>query len=217
MLKMVARKYSRRPRRKTRPMSRKMTRRSTPKNMLLTKRFVFRSTVNGSDTIPTYAEATLFQLSNVPAFAEITAMFEQYKITGIRYRWIITKDPDWTGASVSGTTGLNVRIMHVVDRTDGTSPGSLAELQQYDNVKEDYLNADRPTSRWRYFRPSLLPQIVGQFSSVSAVSSGRNSPWMATASTSALYCGLKWFVTENQAGQQVRLECYYYLAAKGVN
>lgn len=188
--------------------------RSHVPGLLNSKRFVFRTVVNGSDTVSTYAEATLFRLSDIPANAEITSLFDMYKITGIKYRWVITKDPDWTGASVSGTTGLSVRIMHCIDRTDGTVPGSLAELQQYDNVKEDYLNADRPASPWRFFKPTILSQNVGQFGSVSGLA---ESPWLVTASTSALYTGIKWFATENQAGQQVRMECYYYFSAKGVS
>lgn len=209
------RRYSKRKRfrRKSKRMVRRITR--VPKSMLVTKRFVYRTAIAGSDTTSTYAEATAFQASQIPAFSEVQNLFEHYKISGIKYRWVITKDPDWTGASISGTTGLSVRIMHVIDRNDITTPASLAELQQYNNVKEDYLNSDRPVTRWRFFRPNLLTQVGGQFGNVNTIAS--KNPWVTTASPSAFYYGIKWFLTENQAGQQVRLECYYYFAAKGVN
>lgn len=184
--------------------------RSLRRNFLATKRFVFRSTYGGSDVNPTGQDAVGFSISDIPQNDDFVNTFDMYRITGIRYRWAIYRDPNLTGATLSGTVGLATRVMWAIDYTD-VSPfplGSFAPLQAYDTCKEVYLNSAMPVSKWYYFKPQPLAQMSSGYSTTIA-------PWLRTLDN-VTYYGMKYGWDGNQAGQQLRLECYYYIELKSV-
>lgn len=183
----------------------------TRRNVLQTKRFVYKQTFAGSDVTPGITYATTFSLSDVPAFAEFTPLFEEYQIAGIAYRWVLNREPDFaTGAT---TKGNSVRVMHVADHTDTALPANFAELQQYPRVKEDWLNDSKMASRWYWLKPNTID--VGYTSGVASNYGVNYRRWIDTSNTSTPYYGLKMVYDALYAGIGLFLECKYYLKFKG--
>lgn len=181
-------------------------------NFLKTKRFVYASTVSGADSgLPlSQGLALTFQLNDLGAsISDFSNTFDQYRITGIRYRWSSIKNNAYTGSTLSNT-GYFPRIMWAYDWNDVVVPAGFAELQQYDNVKEVYLTDARPVSRWYYFRPKALNQMAGGYQTATG------NQWLRMNETGVFHYGIKAFYDSNYANQQLRLECYYYLEFKSV-
>lgn len=206
--------FRRRMKRKARKPRRKATRRmvrSVPRNNFLsTKRFVIQTTLNGSDTTPSGTGAETFAFDRVPAYTEFTNSFDAYRLAGIRYRWVVYRSADMTGTTLGGTTGIYTRVMFAYDFNDASSPGSFAELQQYNTVKEIYLTNSRPVSKWYFFKPKDLTLAAGGYHQP------RRSNWLRMNETNVAHYGLKWVYDGNQQSQQIRLEAYYYFQLKSV-
>lgn len=149
-------------------------------------------------------------MADVPAYTDFTTTFDAYRVTGIRFRWVSIRDPNQTGVTINGTVGYYPRVMWVYDYNDMSSPGSFADLQQYNNVKEVYLSAAKPMTRWYYFRPKDLQTIAGGYAQ------RRRSSWLRINEANVLHYGLKYVYDSNQSGQQLRLEAYYYMQFKAV-
>lgn len=203
----------RRKARKSKKTTRRMVRRPTRNNFLSTKRFLFPLILSGSDVVPSGTGAVSFVFSDVPGYTDFTQTFDSYRLCGVRFRWVIIRDPVATGNSVAGTNSLYSRVMWVYDYNDITAPGSFAELQQYNNCKEIYLTNARPSSKWYFFRPRDLNQLSGGY--------GVNlkSSWIRMNEPSVLHYGLRYAYDGNQGGvnpQQIRLEAYYYFQLKSV-
>lgn len=202
-------------RRKRRNMPRKSFRkvpRALPMraNVLSSKRFVVKATHGGSDTVPSSGAAQTFTLNDIPGNTDFTNLFEEYQIAGIAYRFVVNRNPDF--ATVN--KGFPIRIMMVHDHNDSTAPGSFAELQQYPNVRELWLGADRPTSRWYWLKPNTIN--VGYTSGVASNYGVDYKRWIDTGNTFTPYYGLKYLYDQNYAGITLFLECKYYVKLKNV-
>jgi len=97
------------------------------------QRFTFLEAVGGLDGT-TIARSYSFKLNDVPNHTEFTALFDQYTIRRIKYRWALNRSPDYGGAVVSNvynTTvqGIFPRIMWVHDYDGGAVPTNFADLQ----------------------------------------------------------------------------------------
>lgn len=213
--KYTSRKTTRKPRRKQ-FASRALVRR--PLNLYSFKRFHFKLLQGGGDGAA-YTNALTFQLSDVPNHTEFTNLFDQFKITGIKYRWVVTRNPDYGGGLVSGVpnasyTGSYPRIMWVHDFDSTSVPANFAELQQYPNMKEIYLNDSKPVTRWYYLKPARLAVEYE-----TAVLSAYRPTWKGfidCASDATQHYGLRYYMDGLAANVQVRLECWYMMAFKNV-
>lgn len=189
-------------------MKRRPLRRATQK-VFAAKRWVMKLALNGDDAVPTGQVASVFSLSDVPAYTDITNLFDAYKITGIRYRWLINRNPDLN--TTAGYKGRYVRINHVVDHNDSLGT-TLAELQQYPNMKEEWLNDAKQRTRWYYMKPNTLD--LGYTSGLISNYAEQYNRWIGTNDTGAVYYGIKWIYDSLYAGQQLQFECQYYIKAK---
>lgn len=182
-------------------------------NSLVTKRFVFKTTVAGSDVSSSAGGSSQFVLSDVPGYTEFTNMFDQYKLTGVRYRWVNFRDPTSNYNTASALNGVFPRVGWVHDYDESSTPGSFAQLQEYDTFREVYLRSDTNASRWFWIKPKFLRQLY-QF-----VGTGYEvapEQWLSTNVSSTPFYGLKYFYDGVTNGNQLRLECYYYLSFKSV-
>lgn len=222
------RKPTMRRRRKPVYKKRNMFRRNVPRNTLTTvansqvypfRRFHFKIAQGGTDGL-TQSGTTTFALADLPNHTEFTSLFDQYKIAGIKYRWVINRNPDYGGAVVSNVYNTAVqgafpRIMwvHDYDSTSGL-PANFAELQQYTKMKEVYLTGDKPYTKWYFFKPAR--QAVGYESAVNSAYSPTWKGFIDCASDTTPHCGIRYFGDALNSFIQLRLECWYYLVFKNV-
>lgn len=183
------------------------------------RRFNFKLSAGGTDGTSLNGIVT-FQLADLPNYTEFTALFDQYKIGGIKYRWVTNRNPDYGGAVVSNVyntavQGTYPRIMwvHDYDNVSG-NPANFAELQQYPKMKEVYLTPDRPYTKWFFFKPAR--QAVEYESAVNSAYRPTWKGFIDCASDSTPHAGIRWFADAVNSNIQIRLECWYYLVFKNV-
>lgn len=187
-----------------------MSRRKVRANTLSTKRFVIKQIIGGSDATPGGVYAWTFNLQDVPAYSEFVNLFEEFKIAGIAYRWIVNRD---TNQSTGTNDGFYPRLMWVHDHTDSSVPANFAELQQYPKVNEVWLSPNRQSTKWYYFKPNTID--VGYTSGVVSNYGINYKRWIDTGTSGAPYYGMKLVYDALYAGLQVFLECKYYLRFRG--
>ena len=134
-------KSIRKPAYKTNPkVGRKITYYKTQKTNQFSnnrKHFVKRHTDYGVINVSNISGASgsfNFVLSNVPGFAEFTALYDQYKICGVKLifypRQTMTNRVDST-ENVLG----NARIATAIDYNDSSPPLSIDDLRQYESCQ----------------------------------------------------------------------------------
>lgn len=75
-----------------------------------------------------------FSLDQVPGYTELTAMYDQYKICGLK----VTFYPAFTNRSTISAVdqpSTSARFGSVIDYTDNTGPSSMDQLREYENFK----------------------------------------------------------------------------------
>lgn len=164
--------------------------------------------IAGSDTTPGGSYAWAFSLNEVPAYTEFTALFDQYKINRIQYRFVLTRNPDL--ATVN--KGFMTRIMTVIDHDDTGVALSFAELQQYPKASEVWLSESKPVTRWRSIRPATLNHTYNGV--VANAYTVKYNQWLDTGFTNVYHYGLKANYDQLYAGCTVFLECRYHMSFK---
>lgn len=209
----AARPTGRRVRRRLRAVTRRGVRSIASRQVYPFKRFVaYKVTLLGNDTVPGVLGGTSFSLADVPNTNEFTALFDQYKLAGVAYRWVVNKDPMFstTGTAV---TRLYPRIVWVHDYDDANSP-TLNDLYQYPNMKEFYFSDSRQTTRWYFLRPAK--SLVGFEGTTNSFYAPDRKHWIDMASTGVPHFGLKYGTEGQFNGINVTLQCRYYLMMKNV-
>lgn len=200
-------------RKRFRRSSFKRTRRSTARRfarqqLLFVRRYIARQTIfTGNSGTELYASKA-FILSDTPNVSEFTTLFDQYKITGVAWRWVCQIDP------MVATTKVYPKLYSVVDFDDVAAPTSFTDIVQYPNLKEFIPTDGRPVSRWHYFKPA---RAAVEYES--AVNSAYRPQWKGfvdCASSTAPHFGLKFCAQEMQSGVVVAIEYKYYLAFKNI-
>lgn len=162
------------------------------------KREVFRGTFSASLTslgAPTdCAQAFNYKLSDLPNVTEYQALFDQYKICGIKVK-IIPKNVNTGGAAnTNQVTGFG-QIVTCLDFDDNVTPTSKDQLLQYSNVKVT------PNGRMqtRYFTPKMLSEVYR--SSVATAYNVINCKWLDMTYADVPTYGLKlWIDAPTQTG-----------------
>ena len=145
-------------------------------------------------------------LNQVPGYTEFTAMYDMYKICGIKQKFVFNK----TSAEVA-TTAEMPELITVNDYNDGSDLANEAEALEYASYKVSRL--DKPRSR--YYRPSI--NVPTQYSTNGLTTKSR---WLNTSNPDIAHQGLK--VAVNTIGTFgttplgiLRVYYTYYLAFKG--
>lgn len=216
------RKYSRRSRKvsKRRRFNISRTKRKRASYVLRTIKWSNRDSGNlchntnsGNDAVPEATGTATFQLTDLQANSEFTAMFDQYKLVKVLYRWVITRNTDFT--PTQGNRGFPVRILWCHDFND-SAPISSAEMMQRAGMREIYMQGDEiPTSRWYTLNPALL--VVGYESATASSYTPKWRQWIDTASSGTPHYGLKWHVSNLYGGLQLRLEAKEIYEFKGIS
>lgn len=167
----------------------------------------------GHISIPTGAPAVgyadFFNLASVPDVSDFTALYDQYKIKGIKYTLI----PRISNAGPSGAVGnpsILGNIWSVLDFDDSNIPASLNTLLQYQNVKRTQYNKIHS----RYFKPSVQLGVGTPLAS----SLIRKNQWIDAANISAQHLGIKLWVDGSYGPYPLEFDLHVkmYLAFKNV-
>jgi len=150
-----------------------------------------------------------FQLSDLDAYTEFTNLFDQYRIHMIRMRF----RPRFNFAAVVSTTDIMPRLYTVIDYNDANPITGVAQLRQYQTLKETNFDADHV----RCFKPKVaVAAYSAAFTSYMSVTGG----WIDTGSPAVQHYGLKGLVEAGHAGQvnlQVwSIETEYFLEFRQV-
>lgn len=148
-----------------------------------------------------------YRLSDVPNSTEFTNLYDQYKICGIRHKFIFEKNSSEAGSS---TTNILPTLITVNDFNTASPLTDENTALQYHSCKMSRLDKVRS----RYFKPT---------SDVTAVSSAQTASvkrqWINTAFPDYPHHGMLAAVTTSGTGTDVLgvLKVYttYYIACKG--
>lgn len=186
-------------------------RRNAKVNHLLTRRFNNTVFYAGSDINPQGGVAKSFALSDLTNYTEFTALFDQYQITGIQYRFVITINPDFV--TNTAYRGIYPLIRWVHDHDDASAPATEALVVQYPKMHEFNFAPDKNVTRWFYLKPAIASQAYG------SVFSGYSAKWrqfLDSGYPGTPHYGIKAYCTNVFAGMTINLETRYVLKFKSV-
>lgn len=168
--------------------------------------------VNGNDTTPFLDAATVFRLNNVVNNAELTALYDNFRITLIKYRWVITRNPDQ--ASGANTKGIYPRLVWCHDFNDSINV-SRNIIYQRSNMRELFFNDNFQKSKWYTLKPSTLTQIYE--SAVATAYKPTWGSWLDTSDADTQHYGIKYSVSDLYNNVNLRLEAKIYIELKGIS
>lgn len=198
------RKFNKKPRTYRKRFSRAGSKRSSKRGILthfFKRTAVTRVNVQIAGGFGTLG-ANQFTLASLPNYTEFTALYDTYKICGIRMKIVFNKD----SSDVMSSNGLP-QLITVNDFNDASGLTSEAEALQYASFKQRRMNA--PISR--YFRPTQLASgtTATDFQFV-------KSRWNSTINTGVPHLGMKMAITSPSTATLGEVVIYttYYIACR---
>lgn len=168
--------------------------------------------IQGNDAVPSNNNAITFMLADTAAYNEAVALFDNYRITRVMYRWVVTRSPDWN--STTANRGWSIRIVWGHDFNDST-PVSMSQLYQRSGIREAYLNTDRLTTKWYSLKPASLGNMYETTGATAY--SPKWLQWVDTADYSMTHYGIKYAYDNLYTGCNLRLEAKIYCEFKGIS
>lgn len=162
--------------------------------MKIARKFWLTAWTWGTTTTNDFHRYQEFSFSNIPNFAEYAAVFDQVKLTGLKF----TYRPRYTDveAAGAGTTGAPTAYAHVIIDPQSTlipsgvyGAGTLNVLLENGNCKTYTLN--RPFSI--YYKPKVLMQAFGG----GTAGVVKSAPYFRTTDTNASHRGHHIYVQQN--------------------
>lgn len=172
-------------------------------------------TAPGTTTTSCYTKA--FGLSETVNSSELTALYDQYQIMGVKVMFQLVSNPDASTSINSGASSNHnnffPKLWYVRDYDNATLE-SLDELKQRNNAKCVVLKPDRMYSV--YVRPAIRNQVY--LDGVSTATSPIWKQWLDCSTSTVPHYGLKWVIaTEGFTPTQtwnVRVEYKYFIKFK---
>lgn len=188
-------------------------------NLTLKRKFFLSSWVWATATTNDFWRYTTFTASQIPNFAELANVFDQYRINGLKYTFMPRYDS--VEASTATALGSPAAYAHVVIDPESTvvpsgvyGSGTLNTLMENTKVKTYRLG--RPFSV--YFKPKCLMQSFGGGTAGSVISPRSNR----TSDTAIEHRGFHMYVHQNNflasANGNIVLDTFVtvYLSLKNV-
>lgn len=167
------------------------------------KRNLGLSTVTGAGAAVLSGKS--WQFSELPNYTEFTSLFDMYKITHIKVKFMLVTDP----GGVSPATAFVPRFWYAVDHNSDSAPANIDEMRQYGNVVQRQMNPYKPII------VNLKPYVPAEtYSSVAGLP--RRSPWINSANTNPYHYGLKWAIDTLPTNYKVETECTVYFSTRNV-
>ena len=169
--------------------------------------------LTGSDTAPDQVTSTTFMLGDVAGASELTALFDNYVIDKVLYRWVVTRNPEW--ATTTANRGWSTRVFWCHD-FNSSIVLSQAQLFQRAGLREVYLNSDRLQSKWYSLKPAVLVKLYEN--SLGGESySPKWRQWIDTSETACPHYGILAGYQNLYAGLNLRLEAKIYMRCAGIS
>lgn len=167
------------------------------------KRSQYYSATIVNNTLNNTPFATTFRLSDVPNVSEFSNLYDQYKITAIKWK-LMPRSSDYA-------IGLTApRVFSIVDKDDSSPPLNIDEILQYQNVKVTSFG------KWhtRYIKPNIGYQLGDLSTTINMRSVGKG--WIDMANTNVPHYGIKGIITPSSSALAFDLHVTYFLAFKNV-
>lgn len=168
--------------------------------------------INGNDVTPFLDAATTFGLNSVVANSELTALYDNFRITLVKYRWVITRNPDQIATTAN--KGIYPRLVWCHDFNDQQNV-SRNILYQRSNMREVFFNDQYQKTKWYTLRPSTLTQMYE--SAVATAYKPTWGAWLDTSDVATPHYGIKYSITDLYGGVNIRLEAKIYMEFKGIS
>lgn len=207
------------PRRNVRRGKRARTMRGRVRGMRYpNKVYAFRRWANPNILSMTGADGTgatsgftiRFQLSQIAANTEFTGLFDQYKITGVRYRFVLSRSPEWV--TTVGNRGLYPFIIWAHDYDGGSGQTDVTALRQYANCKEWQMTENQPRTRWYFIKPSILNTV---FQGVTSAYSPKWNEWIDVSYPDVQHFGIDGTYSNLYLGTTLAVEAIFYVKFRG--
>lgn len=144
-----------------------------------------------------------YVLSQLPNYTELTALFDQYKMTHVKVRFQLVTDP----SGVAPATAFVPRIWTVVDKNTDAAPASVNELREYGNVSCRSLVPYKPVT------VNIKPHTSTE-TATSQAALMRRSPWINTSSATVYHYGLRYAIDNLPTNYKVEIEVTAWLSCK---
>jgi len=159
-------------------------------------------------------------LADIPNVAEFTVLFDQYKLTGIKYQIKMVPNPD-ANYKPGSTTTLNPvnyfpTIWYCADFDDNNTQ-TIAQIKEFERVKHKVL---RPNQELNIFvRPKTLTQQF-RTATTTGYAVDFKPHWLDMAQTDIPYYGLKAVVdmegfSSSTDTMYLKINAKYYFKCKG--
>lgn len=150
-----------------------------------------------------------FTLSSVINAGEFSALFDQYKITGISLKFYLSRSM----SNAAQVNGVRPRLYIITDYDTSTPPASFDELREYSNCRIWNFDSEKPFTY--FFRPKILNEVYR-----TAISTGTapvRPPWISTSHLDLQHFGIRLGV-ENifDADISIVIEPTFYFGCKNV-
>lgn len=173
---------------------------------------VFESALSGGGSPYRFGAVSYFKLSNVLQSSDLTALYDRYKITGIKVKII----PLSNVANTNGQGVLPSMVYHV-DYDDAQTPTADSDVRVKAGAKE--VRLDRP--RTIFIKPKIADAILGA-SAGTAYSVPKAAPYINMSYPDVPHYGLKMYFrdvnlsssTGTSTNTCIRFETTYYIACK---
>lgn len=156
--------------------------------------------------------STVFKMSNVPSSGELIALFDNFCIRKVLYRWVLQRNPDYT--STAGVAGTYPRLTWVHDFNDSTPLGRGA-LMQYPKMKEYFFGDNNHKTKWYTLKPASLSTLFE-----SGVATAYKPTWgsfVDTQDNDMTHYGIKYAYNQLYEGMILQLEAKLIMDFKGIS
>jgi len=164
----------------------------------------------GNDSNNSSDFSNTFTITDAANSSELSNLFDTYRLTYIKYRWVATRSTDW--ATTTTLRGYDIRITWCHDFNDSSTISRLA-LMQRSNLRECYLNQNKMQSKWYSLKPAVLTQMYE--STTTSAYAPKWKQWLDTNDPAPHY-SIKGTYSELNSGLALRLEAKLYFQFKGV-
>lgn len=156
---------------------------------------------------------TNFKLNDLPNNNELVAMFDNYTIRRVLYRFVLLRDPS-AYQTTAGTQGIFPRITWVHDFND-SNPQNRNILMQYPKMKEFFFSDNKQKTPWFSIKPASLA-VMFETSALTAYKPTWGS-YVDTLDTQMTHYGIKYAYNSLHEGNTIIMEAKYIVDLKGIS
>lgn len=157
-----------------------------------------------------YTLSTQFKLSSVIDVADLTQLYDRYKIVGVKLKIHYLHNASF----IPGNTANLPTLYWAFDGDDADVPANTTAVAVKGYCKSTVLNANRPLTV--YIKPRITKEIYN--SPITTGYSSEKACWLDCNSSSIPHFGLKLAVTDWVGGAEnnnaIRIQPTYYLALR---